>query len=204
LAALAVWLLERQRAASALAAIARTELVVPASAPAATVAPAPVPAAELQLEAVAAVVTKPVVVPNTGVTPQHAQVQDLASAIDAASSANNGPLAAMPPPTLQPYLQRTEAYLRRPNLGGYTVQIAAIKRDANALNYLNFAAHHVDSAMIFAQLTRYNDRDFVAVFVGQYASAGEATAALAALPDAIKTNKPMVRTWTKIRQDQPS
>jgi DamX protein len=175
--------------------------MVPASAPVSIVAPPPVPAVELQPESVA--VEKPVDVIDAAAAPQIAQVQGLTKPIDAASSTNKGPLTAIDPPALQPYLQRTEAYLRRPDLGGYTLQIAAIKRDASAVNYLNFAVHHVDSTMIFAQLTRYNERDFVAVFVGQYASAGEANAALAALPDAIKTNKPMVRTWTKIKQEQP-
>ena len=45
---------------------------------------------------------------------------------------------------------------------------------------------------------------FVSVFVGTYASMDEANATLASWPASMKANKPMVRTWTKIRQDQPS
>lgn len=103
-----------------------------------------------------------------------------------------------------PYLQRTTELFRQPDLGGFTLQIATLSRDANASQYVNFVRHHIDSAVVFAQLTNYNRRNFVSIFVGRYATIEEAYAALAVLPEPLKVNKPMVRTWVKIRQDQPS
>ena len=82
------------------------------------------------------------------------------------------------------------------------MQISALPRDANVSEYLKSVTQQVDSAMVFVQLSHYNGRDFVSVFVGQYATFGEANSALANLPMGLKTHKPMVRTWTKIRQDQ--
>lgn len=113
-------------------------------------------------------------------------------------------LTAASAQALQPYLQRTKTHLQQPDLGGYTVQLAALSPDGNVADYLKSLVQHVDAAMVFAQVTHYNGRDYVSIFVGQYAGVAQANAAMAKLPASIKTNKPMVRTWIKIRQDQSS
>jgi hypothetical protein len=41
----------------------------------------------------------------------------------------------------------------------------------------------------------------VSVYFGNYDTRDQALAALAALPDVLKVNKPMVRTWAKIKLD---
>lgn len=106
--------------------------------------------------------------------------------------------------SLQPYLERTRQHLLQPGLTGYSVQLASLPRDASAPAYLNLLSQHIDSAIIFAQLSRYNGREFVSAFVGHFDTVAEAKAAMAGWPASLKTNKPIVRTWLKIRQDQPT
>jgi septal ring-binding cell division protein DamX len=103
---------------------------------------------------------------------------------------------------LQAYFARTQALLQQPNTERYTLQLAAIPDDVKALGYLKFAGQHVAPATLYAQASTYNGRKFVAVFFGTYGTKAQATAALAGLPDALKVNKPIIRTWAKIRLDQ--
>lgn len=110
----------------------------------------------------------------------------------------------VPMESLQTYLDRTTEFLSRQNLAGYSVQLASLPREASAVDYLNFVSHHVDSSMVFAQLSHYNGRSYVSVFVGHFGTAAEANAALAQWPHEIKKNKPMLRTWVKIGQDHSS
>lgn len=121
-----------------------------------------------------------------------------------ASNATASVLPSVANTSLQHYLERTRQQLQQPGLDGYAVQLASLPRDASAPGYLNLVSRHVDSAIIFAQLSRYNDKEFVAVFVGHFNTVAEAKAALAGWPASLKTNKPIVRTWLKIRQDQPT
>jgi MSHA biogenesis protein MshM len=225
--ALTVWFLESQRTQRLMAATATetanvaqatapvpvpAPLVQPAlPAPAASAAPAAQrdPVAVVQPAAAAAstppeVVAAPVGVRPTGAEPSTATATAAAAAAAAAAVASPPLMSAASLAAVQPYLQRTQAYFQKPDLGGYTVQLVALSPDGNVAEYLKFLTQHVDAAMVFAQLTHYNGRDYVSVFVGQYANAAQAHAALAGWPGSIKTNKPMVRTWIKIRQDQSS
>lgn len=124
-----------------------------------------------------------------------------ASAVSAPASAQRG-LSTGVAQALEPHLLRLEQRLQAPVVEGYTVQLASLPRDEGVANYINKLVQLVDSAMVFAQLSTYNGRAFVSVFYGQYANAAEATRALAALPEPLKANKPMLRTWAKIKQDQ--
>lgn len=113
--------------------------------------------------------------------------------------------AALPAATdafLQSYLARTQALLQTPDLDGYTIQLAALPRDASVAGYLNSAGHLVDSSMVFVQLSTYNGRNFVSVYYGHFGTTAQASTAMAGLPAALKTNKPIVRTWARIKQDQ--
>ena len=105
---------------------------------------------------------------------------------------------------VQPFLARTQNQIQAPELSGYTLQIAALPRDTPAAVYLQTVARLIDSEQVYAQLSHYNGKDFVAVFVGHYPSVAKANAALQDLPAALKANKPIVRTWLKIKQDQLS
>ncbi len=195
--ALTVWFLEGQRVKHRVAANVATGVVNVAQAPA--LAPTPVPPVQAALPAPVASVVPAVIAVDVSAA------QPVSVPVPVSASVASAPL--MSPASeaaLQPYLQRTKAHLQQPDLGGYTVQLAALSPDGNVADYLKSLVPHVDAAMVFAQLTHYNGRDYVSVFVGQYAGVAQANAALAAWPASIKTNKPMVRTWIKIRQDQSS
>ena len=105
---------------------------------------------------------------------------------------------------LQAYFDRTHALLSDPAGARYTLQLAAIPSDANGLAYLKFAGQHVDPALLYAQASIYDGRNFVAVYFGTYGTVEQASAALAELPDVLKFNKPIIRTWAKIKLDQAS
>ena len=104
--------------------------------------------------------------------------------------------------TLKLYLDRTEKLIQNPDVSGYSVQIAAVSRETNALAYLQAVCQAVEDERVYAQLSHYNGKDFIAVFVGWYPNNAKANAALAELPAALKANKPIVRTWVNIKQDQ--
>ncbi len=205
--AFSVWLMDRHRESSLKVVVeqqeklARTQAPIavpampatPVSQPASTPGPAPAPAS-----APASAPEVQVTLPATSAASAPALIPVAPTPMPAASGSATADAAWLP------YLQRTDELLRQPDLGGFTLQIATLPRDAKASQYLNFVRHHVDSAVVFAQLTHYNSGDFVSIFVGRYATIGEAYAALAAWPAPLKVNKPMVRTWVKIRQDQLS
>lgn len=157
------------------------------TAPAALVLPAP-PAAPSSAAA-----TSPPAPPTAVASPVKAELPR--------PTAANSPSEWMA--MLEPFLHRTRQFVRQPDLGGYTVQIASLPREATVGPYLQRVREQVDSDRIYAQLSHYNGKDFVAVFIGNYSSAAQANAALIELPVALKTNKPIVRTWIKIRLDQP-
>ncbi len=164
----------------------------------------------------AVLLVQPSAAPLAGVVPNTA---DAATDADAAAPASKPAPASAPPLTsptvatssphtvpsdteLQGYLLRTQALLKQGNGARYTLQIAAIPRDVSAQGYLTFAGKHVDSSVLYVQYSTYNGRNFVSVYYGNYATIGQATAALAGLPEALKYNKPIIRTWARIKQDQ--
>lgn len=134
------------------------------------------------------------------------------------ASAPQAPVVATPPPQaprtadaippwmagLEPFIERTRAKTQGDAVAGYTLQIAALPREATAATYLKSLAQHIDNDQIYMQLSHYNGKDFIAVFVGSYPTSAQATAAMLELPAALKANRPLVRTWNKIRQDQLS
>ncbi|MCF8167941.1 MAG: AAA family ATPase, partial [Rhodoferax sp.] len=137
-----------------------------------------------------------------------------AKAATAPDEPSVSPLAASPlaevrsdpqtqePDTLERYLQRTHAVLADPKLGGYAVQLASLPRDNKAVRYLNFVSHEIKGSEVYAQLTQYNGRSFVSVFVGRFDTGALANSALADWPASVKTNRPILRTWVRIKEDQ--
>ena len=124
-----------------------------------------------------------------------------------AVSAEAPVLPAVAPPwlaVLMPFIESTQAQLQSGELSGYTLQIAALPREPAAAAYVKSLSQQIDPQQIYAQLSHYNGKDFIAVFVGSYPSSAKANAALIDLPAPLKVNKPIVRTWIKIRQDQLS
>ena len=183
---LAVMLGQQGRQSEASTAISASNTVaVVAAQPAAAPQPSPVVRAPASAAAVAALAIVPQVAASAPVPvlPQDAR-------------------SWMAP--VQPFLARTQNQIQAPELSGYTLQIAALPRDTPAAVYLQNVARLIDSEQVYAQLSHYNGKDFVAVFVGHYPSVAKANAALQDLPAALKANKPIVRTWLKIKQDQLS
>jgi MSHA biogenesis protein MshM len=109
--------------------------------------------------------------------------------------------ATSKPGTLEDYLAQTQRQLNNPDVKKYTVQLASLPRDANALQYLQRASEYQGFSLVFAQLTSYNDKKYIAVFFGDFATVVEANRAIKALPRELQTNRPIVRTWAKIRMD---
>ena len=105
---------------------------------------------------------------------------------------------------LNMYLEQTQKQLINPSTKVFTIQLAAIPRDANVAKYLNRAGQYMGSTMVFAQLSSYNGKKYIAVYYGDFQTAAEATRVIAKLPLALKSNKPILRTWANIRLDKAS
>lgn len=168
--------------------------------PTTAVAVVPMPTPEPQRAAPAAVA--PVAVAAVA-APQVIAVPVAAAPAQAAASA-----IAIPAPAwmaeLEPFIQRTHAKTKGDWVPGFTVQIASLPREPTAAGYLNSLAQQIDKEQLYVQLSHYNGKEFIAVFIGSYPSSAQANAALLELPTSLKANKPLVRTWNKIRQDQLS
>jgi type II secretory pathway predicted ATPase ExeA len=134
-------------------------------------------------------------------------VPTASAALASVASAPPSALPAVAPAwlaVLMPIIESTQAQLQNGELTGYTLQIAALPREPTAAAYVKSLSQQVDPKQVYAQLSHYNGKDFIAVFVGSYPSSAKANAALIDLPAPLKANKPIVRTWNKIRQDQLS
>lgn len=177
-----------------------------AAAPAIASLPAPAPVAAASV-ATMAVVAKPAIAAS--VLP----VETKPETTSESTNMREEPMAAPQPAMvsvadtawlepLKPFIARTQTQIRKAQLNGYTLQVAALPREPSAAVYVKTLARQVDPSLIFVQLSRYNGRDYIAVFVGSYADNAKANAALINLPVTLKANKPIVRTWIKVRQDQ--
>lgn len=183
LTAVALWFVE-QRRLPVVQSVAPTVAVAPVAPPSSPASSATKPAVDL---------AEPPPQPAAATSPVSVKIQQVPTS------------AALPAATdafLQSYLARTQALLQTPNLEGYTIQLAALPRDASVAGYLNSVGHLVDSSTVFVQLSTYNGRNFVSVYYGHFGTAAQASTAMAGLPTALKSNKPIVRTWARIKQDQ--
>jgi len=122
------------------------------------------------------------------------------------------PSAAAPPVVAPPVtpidmrldaaLARTQKRLQQADLAGYTIQLAALHSTSNPERYLTMAAAQLDSSKIYAQHSVYKGNTYVSVYFGNFESIEASTSAIEALPAILKSNRPMVRSWTKIKQEQ--
>ena len=194
---LAVWQIEQYR-------LLQVAVVPPVAVSAPTPATSPTAAEQLQAPVVtSASDLERASSPETSPAPEVQAPAMAASGAQATDAAlQSTPQGASAESELQAYFDRTHTVLRDPAGARYTLQLAAIPSDVNGLAYLKFAAQHVDPTLLYAQASTYNGRNFVAVYLGTYGTMAEASAALAALPQALKFNKPIIRTWAKIKLDQ--
>lgn len=98
-------------------------------------------------------------------------------------------------------VKRTEQALADNAWRGYTVQLASLPSRDQLAGYLETVAKHADLSSIYAHDRTYKGRNSVAVYVGRYATEQEARAVVARLPEPLKVNQPLVRTWAGIRQE---
>jgi septal ring-binding cell division protein DamX len=98
-------------------------------------------------------------------------------------------------------VKRTEDLLSDRKWKGFTLQLASLPSMDHLPAYLDLLGKHADPATIYAHDRRYNGKNSVAVYLGQFTSEQQARNALHELPEALKINQPIVRTWSAIRQE---
>lgn len=110
--------------------------------------------------------------------------------------------ASLPDMHLDAVLARTQTWLRQADLDGYTIQLAALNSSANADRYLTLAAAQLDASKVQAHYSIYNEKTYLAIYSGHFESFRAAALAVDALPAALKINRPLVRSWAKIKQEK--
>lgn len=109
--------------------------------------------------------------------------------------------ADIDPNRVKTVLKHTEDLLGDKMARGYTLQLASLPSMEPLAGYLAAIEKYIDPATVFAHERTYRGKNSVAVYVGQYASEQEARKALLNLPESLKNNQPIVRTWARIRQE---
>ncbi len=112
------------------------------------------------------------------------------------------PLAAASDMRLDAILARTQTWLQQTDLGGYTIQLAALESSTSPDRNLSLAATQLDPAQVFARHSVYRGRTYLSVYSGRFESYRAAALAMDALPAVFKSNRPMVRSWARIKQEQ--
>jgi type II secretory pathway predicted ATPase ExeA len=98
-------------------------------------------------------------------------------------------------------VKRTEDLLSDPKWRGFTLQLASLPSMDHLPDYVDAIKGYVDFSSIYAHGRTYSGKSSVAVYLGQYPTELEAREALRTLPEALKINQPIVRTWARIRQE---
>jgi type II secretory pathway predicted ATPase ExeA len=158
----------------------------------------------------------PVVAPPTASDPVSSGVQRpgillaKANIVSPEAASPPAPYLASAPRELQPLsgagrvgivLKRTEDMLSESKWNGYTLQLASLPSMDHLPGYLDVLGKYVDPATIYAHERKYKGRNSVAVYMGQYKLEHQVRQALHELPDTLKVNQPIVRTWAGIRQE---
>lgn len=103
---------------------------------------------------------------------------------------------------LDSVLARTQTWLGQPDLNGYTIQLAALPSATKPDRYLDLAAAQLDASKVYAQYSVYNGKTYMSVYSGRFESFQAAALAMDRLPAVLKSNRPLVRSWAKIKQEQ--
>lgn len=99
-------------------------------------------------------------------------------------------------------LARTQTLLQQVPVAGYTIQLAALPLSNSPDRYLNLLMTQVNAAKLYAHPSVYKGEPFMSVYFGHFESAQASALALEELPAALKVNRPLIRTWAKIQQEQ--
>ena len=109
------------------------------------------------------------------------------------------------PPTgsrAQEVLDRTQARLKETPLSGYTVQLGAFETVGVLDPYLTRMGVLLDPSQMYAQFSDYKGKTYMAVYFGNFGSASDAALALQSWPPSVRENRPLVRSWAKVKQEQ--
>ncbi|MBU3898060.1 MAG: AAA family ATPase [Gammaproteobacteria bacterium] len=103
---------------------------------------------------------------------------------------------------LDALLARTQTLLQQADLGGYTIQLAALDSSTSPDRDLGLATTQIDPTQLFARYSVYQGRTYLSLYSGRFESFRAAALAMNELPAVFKNNRPMVRSWAKIQQEQ--
>lgn len=159
-------------------------------------------------EAVAATIPKPPAAVTTTVNPSPIpRIAVAANSVSPIAQATNI-APSVPQPTeiastrFDAVLARTQSLLKKQDLDGYTIQLAALPSNTSPDRYLEQIATQLDMSDVYARYSVYKGMSYMSVYFGEFDSYGAAASAVKGLPTALKNNRPLVRTWIKIKEDQ--
>ncbi|MGE5385207.1 MAG: AAA family ATPase [Betaproteobacteria bacterium] len=98
-------------------------------------------------------------------------------------------------------MARTTQRLKAPDVSGYTLQLTALPMTNDLTHYFKSIERSVDISGLYAHNRTYGGKSYVAVYLGNYESEKEAKTALSQLQKPLTMDKPIVRSWAKIRQE---
>ena len=103
---------------------------------------------------------------------------------------------------LDALLARTQTWLQQADLGGYTIQLAALDSSTSPDRDLGLATTQMEPGQLFARYSVYQGRTYLSLYSGRFESFRAAALAMNELPAVFKSNRPMVRSWVRIKQEQ--
>lgn len=103
---------------------------------------------------------------------------------------------------LDALLVRTQTWLQQADLAGYTIQLAALDSGTNPDHDLRLAAAQLDPSQVFARHSVFKARPYISIYFGHFESFRAAALAVDTLPSVFKSNRPMVRSWVRIKMEE--
>lgn len=152
------------------------------------------------VEAVAATTPKPPAAVTTIVQPSPTPRIAVAVAANIAPSVTQSTEIANT--RFDAVLARTQSLLKNEKLHGYTIQLAALPSNTSPDRYLEQIATQLDMSDVYARYSVYKGMSYMSVYFGEFDSYSAAASVVKTLPAALKNNRPLVRTWIKIKEDQ--
>ena len=98
-------------------------------------------------------------------------------------------------------VRRTKEVLENSEWGGFTLQLASLSSPDRLPEYLGVITRHVDLSSVYAHNRTYNGKHSAAVYWGHFSTEQEAREALMKLPEPLKIDHPIIRTWAGIRRE---
>ncbi len=200
------WIASRQATSAAAPTEARNPLQqrpaqAPAQAPAPTPTPVPIPVPAGDAVAKAAPSAQPTVPPAAiAAGPQSVTSKEADSTLPASAPAPTAKTEQRPS-AIEAAMERTATRLKATNSSGYTLQLAALPAATDLTHYFKALERSIDISSIYAHNRKYGGKSYVAIYLGDYDSEKEARTALSQLQKPLTMDKPIVRSWAKIRQE---